>query len=259
MFDKSARSTFFCFLSLMAVFNCNAAVETLKGSDGAETKIRVDWMPASFFRKPAQTVLIGHGSGGVTANHAYWAKTVNGWGYNAVVIDHYTLRGITRHTGQVAISTIDRARDFGLVSSWVQKQPWHQGKMAIVGFSQGGSGLMSYVNEKVMTQLEVLPAGPTPVAAVIAIYPGCGIQSPPDKPSMPVLMLLAEKDDLAPAELCKPVDDPLYKVKVLKNATHSFDEKIPSTVKLIFTQRYSQDSVDEARDSLQEFLGQHLK
>ncbi len=255
---RAIRNAIALSMGCLAILNSYAAVEVLKTPDGTDTKIKIDWMPAYFFKKPTQTVLIAHGSGGVTSNHIFWAKTFNGWGYNAVVIDHYTLRGITRHTGQIAISTIDRARDFGLVTSWVQKQPWHQGKMAIIGFSQGGSGLMSYVNAKVMAQLEVLPAGPSPVAAVIAMYPGCGIQSPPEKPSMPVLMLLGEKDDLALPELCKPVDDPAYKVKVLKNATHSFDEKIPPSFKLIFTQRYSQEAVDEARDELQIFLKYHL-
>lgn len=254
----AVRNLLALLIGVLSFINCYAAVEVLKNPDGTETKIKIDWMPASFWKKPAPTVLIAHGSGGVTSNHIFWAKTVNGWGYNAVVIDHYTLRGITRHTGQIAISTIDRARDFGLVTSWLQKQPWHQGKMAIIGFSQGGSGLMSYVDAKVMAQLDVLPAGSTPVAAVIAMYPGCGIQAPPEKPSLPVLMLLAEKDDLALPELCKPVDDPAYKVMVLKNATHSFDEKIPPGLRLIFTQRYSQEAVDEARNEIQAFLKQHL-
>lgn len=63
--------------------------------------------------------------------HRDMASTLNSWGYNAVVVDHYTLRGIAApHTG-VAVHGArgeDRALDFIETGRWVQQQSWHQGK-----------------------------------------------------------------------------------------------------------------------------------
>jgi dienelactone hydrolase len=246
-------------LASIIIFNKYAFAENLKNPDGSDSGVRVSVVHASFFRKPAQTVLIGHGSAGVQANHQYWANIFRGLNYNAVIIDHYTLRGIAIHTGQVAISTIDRARDFSSVVSWVQKQKWHTGKMAIVGYSQGGSGLMTFIDFQVMNQLQLLPIGDDPVVASIAFYPGCFIQSPPKKPRMPILMLLAEKDNLAIPADCAPVEDEAYKVRIIPDATHSFDEDLRPSTNRIFTHRYSKQAVDQARIEVSEFLTLHLK
>lgn len=239
---------------------CAGTSHRLKNPDGTNSLLQLQTYLIEDGKKAAPTVLIGHGSGGVTPNHHEWAKTINGWGYHAVVIDHYTLRGISRHTGQVAAgaTTKDRARDFADVTSWVKTQPWHAGNMALIGYSQGGGGMLAYVNHRVMSRLGRISDGKEPVVAAIGFYPACFLESPVDEPRMPVLMILGEKDDLARPEFCLPLNNPLYSVHIMPNATHSFDEHIPSTVRLSFTQRYSGEAVAKSQFLVKEFLVKYL-
>ena len=256
----------FVLTSSLFVSGC-ATTEVLKKADGTNLNVRVTATQA-YDKKSAPTVLIGHGSAGVTANHQEWARIIKGWGFNTVIIDHYSLRGIGIHTGQIVAgaTSFDRAKDFTSVVEWVQKQSWHSGNMAIVGFSQGGAGVLAYVNSDVMKRLNPsFTEKNDPVVVSVGVYPGCLIQQPPLKPRMPVLMLLAEKDDLARPEYCTNgnssiqfLQDSNYSVKVLSNATHSFDENIPSTVRLTFTHRYSSQAVEEMKSAMQEFLNKHL-
>lgn len=256
----------FVLSSSLLLSGCTTT-EALKKADGTSLNVRVTATQA-YDKKSAPTVLIGHGSAGVTANHIEWARIIKGWGFNTVIIDHYSLRGIGIHTGQIVAgaTSSDRAKDFTNVVEWVEKQSWHSGSMAIVGFSQGGAGVLAYVNSDVMKRLNPsFTEKNDPVVASIGVYPGCLIQQPPLKPRMPVLMLLAEKDDLARPEYCTngnssipPLQDSNYSVKVLSNATHSFDENIPSTTRLPFTQRYSSQAVGEMKIAMQEFFKNHL-
>lgn len=93
-------------------------------------------------------MLLAHGSDGVSGHHRRWAINVRDWGYNAVIIDHYTLRGIKRHTGVFLTGVMghDRALDMIGVASWVKSQSWHQGKIAVIGFSQGGGGVLALMD-----------------------------------------------------------------------------------------------------------------
>jgi predicted alpha/beta-fold hydrolase len=121
-------------VALVCVYlQCNAATEILKTSDGTESKLKVSYQKASE-ASSLPTVVLAHGSAGVSANHYWWADVINKWGYNAVIIDHYTLRGISRHTGRPVDGARmrDRAKDFADVVAWVGTQPWHKGKISIV-------------------------------------------------------------------------------------------------------------------------------
>jgi dienelactone hydrolase len=59
------------------------------------------------------------------------------------------------------------------------------------------------------------------VAGVIAYYPSCGVVA---DPSVPVLVLIGEKDDWTPASFClTKKDTPNFEVVVYPGATHGFD------------------------------------
>lgn len=248
-----------CLLASLISVGCSTVTETLYNADSPYDNIKVA-ASLAFRDKSAPTVLIGHGSAGVTENHHSWARTMTGWGFNAVVIDHYSLRNIKKHTGQIVggASTKDRAKDFAIVVAWIEKQPWHQGNMALIGFSQGGGGMLAYVNSDVMKRLNLLRSGKEPVVAAVGMYPSCFFETPPKQPRMPVLMVLGEKDDLALPEYCMPLNDSAYSVKVLSNATHSFDENLPLAVKTSFTHRYSVEAVKITTTEMHEFLKKYL-
>ncbi len=252
----------FKFLTAIAIVllsGCSTNV-TLQNADGTASKVRLETTLA-VHGQPAPTVLIGHGSGGVAPSHRVWASTIRTWGYNVVVIDHYYLRGIGIHTGKVVAgaTSIDRVKDFAYTINWVKSQKWHEGNIAIVGYSQGGAGILAFANKSTMEREGLISENTDSVSAVVGFYPACFFFSPPAKPRVPVLMLLAEKDDLARPEYCGYLDKKFYSVKVLKNATHSFDENIPAHVRLSFTHRYSAEAVEESKLYLREFLETHLK
>ncbi len=223
MIKRTSLIALVSMLLAVILSGCVATTQKLKNADGTDSAVQVTVTKADE-KKAAPTVLIGHGSGGVGANIHQWASTVKGWGYNAVVIDHYTLRGITSHAKRMVAGAgpKDRARDFADVAEWVQKQPWHKGKMVIMGFSHGGTGVLAYVNAPAMRRMGLWEGDKKdPVAAVVSFYPACYWEAPPDKPKLPVLMLIAEKDDLADPKYCSPISSSLYDVHVLNDATHT--------------------------------------
>lgn len=234
---------------------------TIKRSSGEVVPIRLEVRPLSK-TETAPTVIVGHGSAGVAAMHREMASTLNSWGYNAVVVDHYVLRGIAIHTGKLVPGATgeDRALDFIETGRWIEQQPWHKGKIAVVGFSQGGGGVLALVDDRNMRNRSyVSEAQPNPISVASAFYPSCFYSPPPAKPSMPTQVHLAEMDDLARISFCGLGDGSPYRVHLYKGATHSFDESLPPFVRLNFTQRYDSRATRESRENLRKFLDEHLR
>lgn len=239
---------------------CHAETLVLKNKDGTDSNLKIHYQSAT---KAGQqpTVILAHGSAGVSANNYWWADVIHKWGYNTVVIDHYTLRGIARHVGRPVDGARmrDRAKDFADVVAWVDKQPWHTGRMSIVGFSQGGGGVMAFVSNELMHEIGVMPeADMSQVVATVAFYPSCLFRKPPLQPRVPVLVFLGGRDDLAKPEYCGEMSDPLYSIKTYPDATHSFDENLPFVV-TSFTQQYNSNAVDESRELMKKFLDAHMR
>ena len=212
--------------------------------------------------KPRPTVLIAHGSDGLQQYYFDLATQVAGWGFNAVLIDHYSLRGIGIHTGRVVEGArgYERARDMLDAARWIQSQPWHSGGIGVMGISQGGAGVFALVNSTLMDALDIHPrTEPLPFVVAVAYYPGCLITPPPSTPTVPTLMHLAEADDLARIGNCVPRDDPRYTVHVYPGATHSFDNGRIAGVSLPFTHRYDPAATELSRQRTRDYLTQHLR
>jgi dienelactone hydrolase len=233
---------------LALLVGCATPVETpFKASNGSSLPVQVElFLPEDGQLRP--TVLIAHGSGGVMPSQREWASLARSWGYNAVVVDHYKLRGITNHTGRVVYGAgaRDRAEDMIAVANWIKQQPWHQGKLAVVGFSQGGAGVFSLVTDQ------------NPYAVAIAFYPACAINAPPATPQIPTQVHLAEKDDLAYISNCTPtLSNSLYESYIYQNATHVFDVNVRGGVP--FTHRYDANAARESQQRSRNFLDRHLR
>jgi len=201
--------------------------------------------------KTAPTVIIGHGSAGVRSGEETLAYELNKWGYNAIIVDHYTLRGIAPHTGQRAAGAWphDRANDFIETAKWIVKQPWHEGKIAVVGFSQGGAGVLALAT--------LIDTGH--ISSAAAFYPACLFQNTPSKPSIPVQLHLAGRDNLALPWLCTERNNPAYELHYYEEATHSFDVNIPVGASIIFRHEFDPALRDKSRQHLKTFLSTHLK
>jgi len=229
----------------------------LRNSEGERLPVLVNEYKVD---KPSATVLIAHGSDGVKPWHLEWANVIRSWGYNAVVIDHYTLRGIGMHIGTVlpGVRGEDRARDMIYAARWVQQQPWHKGKIAVIGFSQGGSGVLALANRNELEYYKAIkPNESMPISAAVAFYPGCSISYPPIKPSMPVQVHLAAEDTLAMIGFCGSMEDAQYNVHKYESATHSFDVYL-GPYRPPFHHRYDAGITRIARENTKQFLDKNL-
>lgn len=252
----------FSLVVLIFLILNGCATHRLKDQDGNSLPVLLGAYPVDE-KKSAPTILIAHGSGGVQNFHREWAVRVQSWGYNAVIIDHYSLRGIGVHTGQFipGVRGEDRARDMVQAGYWVRNQPWHQGNIAVIGFSQGGGGVLALVakQEDIEYFKVVKKEQKIPFAGAVAFYPACTLSPPPIKPTIPTQVHLAGNDTLALIGFCIPLDDPMYDVHKYVGATHAFDVSIPGTVRLTFSHQYDPNAAKESQENTKKFLDKILK
>lgn len=166
--------------------------------------------------EPSPTVILIHGGGGVRTYHSLdtWSYVLNSWGYNAVIIDLFSGRGLgdlTKNGQRLSFRT--RANDVIELAKYINSQPWHTNGIGALGFSQGGSTIFAIGKD----DQPIIKVG-------IAYYPACGYETPAFTPSMPTQMHLALKDDLSNPALCG-IDFFLKKHDVhrYENASHVFD------------------------------------
>lgn len=221
--------------------------------------------------KKAPTVLVMHGCDGATQPYRDWAKMLNDWGFNAVVVDSFSKRSVKsicsfeeskRLNDKVSpyIRTLDQFK----VAKWVSNQSWHSGKIGAIGFSHGGCTALMIAKFSPGNLLEeggVEEADLRLISAVVAYYPGCQLTSPPYEPTMPLMMHLAMKDDWTPPEHCSP--HMLYhkNFTVLKypDAGHAFDMDLPRRVVAGYTVYYDREADLKSRAATKEFFEKYIK
>ena len=235
----------FAIIGLLVLLTGCAASANFQASDGSKLPVQ-----AQLFLQPqpAPTVVIAHGSAGLTPSDGNWALTARSWGYNAVAVDHYTLRGISRHTGELVAGAEPqtRAQDLVAVANWIKQQPWHRGKIAVIGFSQGGAGVFSLISDE------------SPYAVAVTFYPACGKMPPPTNPKIPTQVHLAQADNLSFIRRCIPtLGHSLYDVHMHENATHAFD--VPYVPTTRFTHRHDANAVERATQQIKKFFALHLE
>lgn len=222
-------------------------------------------------KQPAPTVLISHGSACVVDQYRDWARQLNRWGYNAIVIDHCTARGIYRYTGGFPpqnLQPADKARDYVILAQWARSQPWHRGGVAVIGFSRGGGGVTNLVNRRYHQHHRSLTDDQLrSIDAAVAFYPSCSPFPPPEEPYIPTLIHHGLADDLAKPRLCGygRLRHPNYQIRLYEGAHHTFDDSGPEITGWTvsgepFTARRYQRAADEAsRRATKEFLDRALK
>jgi dienelactone hydrolase len=158
-------------------------------------------------KQPAPTILISHGSGCAFLHVAQWAKRIEAWGYNAVVIDHCVKRDVKPHSAQQLPKNLqveDRIKDYVAVADWVRKQAFHQGKLGLIGLSRGGEGVLGMLNEAYYGGKAGLPMSfSKTIDAAVAYYPGCHLGDRElRETSVPLLVNIGELDALTPPINC---------------------------------------------------------
>lgn len=175
-------------------------------------------------------------------------------GFAVVFVDYLGARG--RKTCGGMVRPGDVAPDILAAAAYAKTQPFiRSSDITVIGWSMGAGGALAAIN--------ALPAsGPAPFRRVIAYYPECyGVGSPwPVK--VPVLMLLAGKDEVSPARVCQELvtragNGQPIEVHVYPEARHAFDvAELPPLLQRGAAGPVGHDpgSAGAARDDVRRFL-----
>jgi dienelactone hydrolase len=177
--------------------------------------------------QPAPTVIVSHGSACRIPQDDMWARRFNNWGYNAIIIDHCTVRKIAPYVGSIDIPlrTIDRINDYIAVAEWVKTQSWHKGKVAVFGISRGGQAALRAAHKGFLDDVRGGLEGLKQLDVYAALYPNCSIV--PSEPLGPLMVMHGELDNLAEFAPCQyiynQVNHPNFIFKSYPGAHHGFD------------------------------------
>jgi dienelactone hydrolase len=209
---------------------------------------------------PRPTVIIASGCDG-NKNQSYtnWMKLVSSWGYNGVMMDSFETRnypfGVCTKPSTVHPSV--RVFDIEELANYIKQQSWHKGKIAVVGFSHGGSTIMNIANN---SEIKNIDAG-------VAYYPSCNVKvwfgkrydfigRPYSNPKIPVQIHFGEKDTWTPFKECTGIDQ--YEHYTYKNATHAFDMQLPNRTAYGYYMEYNSEADRISKIRTKEFLDKNL-
>jgi dienelactone hydrolase len=176
-------------------------------------------------------VVIMHGAGGVNNHYFEVARIVNGIGIAAFVVDSFETRGIRSVQAlkgrQLPRSFAVRISDAYAALELLSTHPKiDKRRIALMGYSHGGAVALFVASEKIR---HAFIADDLRFAASVAYYAFCFPQIKDiDFTDAPILMLLAEKDNMAPAKPCldyaRRIKDSGADIKtiVYKDAHHQF-------------------------------------
>jgi dienelactone hydrolase len=118
----------------------------------------------------------------------------------------------------------------------------------LLGYSYGAIASLSATNKKNQAK----------VAGVVAYYPFCYED---DDPSVPVLVLVGEKDDWTPAAKCQAFASKTnFEVVVYPGATHAFNVPFEKPVEMLGHHfEYNQKAAQDAQQRADAFLDAHMK
>jgi dienelactone hydrolase len=119
----------------------------------------------------------------------------------------------------------------------------------LLGVSWGATASLALVNTANPD------SGAAKVAGVIAYYPGCGVV---EEPSVPLLVLIGEKDDIASAARCLALKNtPNFAVVVYPGATHGFN--LPGVDALEgYHMVYDEKATQDAERRADAFMDAHM-
>ncbi|MBS0241907.1 MAG: dienelactone hydrolase family protein [Proteobacteria bacterium] len=179
---------------------------------------------------PAVVALHGCGGlfsrkGSLTQREADWAARLSAEGYAVLFPDSFNPRGYrqvcTLKGGERPIHPRARADDVRAAIAWLSQQPGiDKTRIAIMGWSNGGSTVLETVDRKLWAAGSLLPK------AAIAFYPGCrpASERPDYAPAIPLTILIGDSDNWTPPAPCRVLAQRnLARLIEYPGAVHDFD------------------------------------
>ncbi len=206
---------------------------------------------------PHPALVFLSGCSGLTpsvAPHAYErvAEQLRAQGYLVIFADYLGRRGFTSCTG-APITHADAAQDLVAAADWLKAQPVvDPTRITAMGWSYGGGAILVALAASAGEHLAF--------SRVVTYYPDCRSVRPWTNP-MPVLMLLAGDDDVAPSTRCQEAarqsaTPAAVKIVVYPGARHGFDaSELPAKLTYpLGTLGYHPQAAAAAWDEVQRFL-----
>ena len=182
------------------------------------------------------------------------AQEFAGHGFVVVFVDYLGARG--RKVCGGMISPGDVAKDILTAARYASAQPSvRSADISVIGWSMGGGG--------VLAAIAAVPAGPAaPFRRAVAYYPVCWSVPTPWPVRIPLLMLLAGRDEVSSTPACQDLvkrlgEGPSIQVRVYPDARHAFDvPDLPPLTRLPNGALigHHPESAAAAREEVQRFL-----
>lgn len=204
------------------------------------------------------TVVILHGCGGVDSHHTDWAKQVNAWGFNAVVLDSFSTRN-ARSVCQkpFSVTPSQRAVDLQYTAKWIKSQTWGKSTIGVIGFSHGAWSTLYAVSKNEI----IREVGTTLISSAVAMYPYCDTSRIFDTVALPVQIHVGNLDTWTPASMCQDLSRNwgiLDNSFVYADSYHGFDRHNTNIAVAGHILRSNPTADVTARSRIKEFLSKTL-
>lgn len=240
--------------------------------------------PEGSGRHPALVFL--HGCGGlrnsrgqIESRETDWAMRFTRLGYVVLLVDSLSPRGrgeMCSQRGFNLATYLDRPKDAYGALRYLQAQPFvRPDRIGLVGWSQGGGAVLLGIRSNSLGRPPDLPAGD--FRAAVAFYPAsCRDRAHrlPWTSSIPLLVLVGERDNWTPAAPCKALVDGAVErgskieMRIYQDAYHDFDwpddpvHELPAyrtSAGVIPIAGTDPAARDDALKRVPEFLGKYLQ
>jgi len=208
---------------------------------------------------PKPTVIVLHGCDGQRSRSWHsQARIYSDWGYNVVMVDSFSHRGYSnvcaydhRHN---PTHPRQRALDVQQAVDWINTQSWHQGGIAVVGYSHGGAVALNVATN----------TGITGITAVVAFYPHCATYFVGQNywyNRVPLAIHIGALDTWTPPHWCMTSSwtGVPYSLHVYAGSYHGFDRGGEPRSYMGHHLEGNSDATELAYTRVRQYLDQYLK